>query len=112
MIGTITILYGAVVFALPVGVIGTTFSQHYERFLAEQRFRQELAARETDLDSEGEDPPGASPVARISSIRCGQEPHGPTPLEPELQSAIRQVSMLTGVPADHVRRWEQRLAGV
>merc|ERR550514_2155041 len=43
VIGSVTILSGMVVLAMPVGVIGANFSTEYERVQQEKRRRQKMA---------------------------------------------------------------------
>jgi hypothetical protein len=99
-VGSVTILYGAMVFALPVGIIGTTFSRAYDQFLAEQTMRKSFEAKEES--SGGGRLSLSSADASISSAE-------PPPLVEEMCLSLHQASVAAGLPAETALRWEASL---
>eukprot|EP00927_Polykrikos_kofoidii_P050495 TRINITY_DN44404_c0_g1_i1.p1 TRINITY_DN44404_c0_g1~~TRINITY_DN44404_c0_g1_i1.p1 ORF type:complete len:785 (-),score=89.05 TRINITY_DN44404_c0_g1_i1:84-2399(-) len=102
LIGCITILYGAVIFTIPIGVIGTTFSKQYEQFLEESLHHEARdEAKATDLSppvSKNEDEKPA--VSVLNS--------GPPLLVVEFKHALRQIAIAADIKHNILARWEKR----
>mmetsp|Transcript_88940 Transcript_88940/g.215736 ORF Transcript_88940/g.215736 Transcript_88940/m.215736 type:complete len:379 (+) Transcript_88940:1-1137(+) len=99
-IGVMTTLYGAVVFALPVGVIGTTFSQAFEQFRAEQSLRKLLVEHDSAADA--------------TSEACAEDSliDEPPVLVLDLQAAVQNLATTVGLPVGLVKRWDEQLKSV
>jgi len=109
-VGVLTILYGTVVFALPVGVIGTTFSQQYEQLRAEQDFRRALEEQSESVESGPMVPEGQLRTSVISkpALEC----NGPPTLVLELRLALQQAAIAAGVPLGISKKWDERLLAI
>merc|ERR1712110_32521 len=92
VIGSVTILYGTVVFALPVGVIGSTFSRQFERFQQEQEARHAMSDQTQEEHHH--------PTVSIS---------WPPVVISEFNTTLEQVAKLAEVPPDMVTCWVERL---
>lgn len=95
-VGSMTILYGSVVFALPVGVIGTTFSQAFDQFRSEQTLRKLLSEQAAA---------GDSPELSMETVEYNETP----PLVSEFQNAVQNCAMSIGLPMTMAQRWEEKL---
>lgn len=100
-VGGMTIVFGAVVFALPVGMIGTTFSHSYDQLLLEQAERKllerDLATFSLNLiATEGD------------NIRTSVTAATPLVVS-ELRLALLRLAMVVGIPLDVERSWESQL---
>jgi len=97
-IGSVTILYGVVVFALPVGVIGTTFSKAYDNFLNEQTLRKQHEADEET----------SSVCSPKNSEKIVQFP----PLVHNFIETVQQNEAALNLPFGITQRWEESLKNI
>jgi len=100
-VGAMTIMFGAVVLTLPVGVIGTTFSQSFEKFRTEQNLRR-LLDEQASIGEASETPTESEPMTYDE----------PPVLVTELETALQNLAGAAGVPCGLVQRWEEQLKAV
>eukprot|EP00927_Polykrikos_kofoidii_P035865 TRINITY_DN30379_c0_g1_i1.p1 TRINITY_DN30379_c0_g1~~TRINITY_DN30379_c0_g1_i1.p1 ORF type:complete len:809 (+),score=92.26 TRINITY_DN30379_c0_g1_i1:138-2564(+) len=103
VVGSMTILYGTVVFALPVGVIGNTFSKLLEQFQEDSSYRHTMnELHEASLPASEEEE-----IHMRNSI--GEQFAGlPMPLV-EFMLVLRHVAGGAEVRYDILARWEERM---
>lgn len=108
LIGAACILYGAVVFALPVGIIGTAFSQAYESFMAEQAYRNSLDNAENS-DELGVISTSSSIYGSMKSVDSMMDAPA---IFVELKASLHQVAMSVCLPEGLRKELEHKLSEV
>jgi len=97
-VGAATILYGVVVFALPVGIIGTAFSQAYDQILEDQAYRKSLEQEEIESTHREADPTSAAPSF-----------NEPPACFVELWIALHRTAMAAGIPVTMAKTWQSEM---
>jgi len=99
LIGAATILYGVVVFALPVGIIGTAFSQAYDQILEDQAYRKSLEQEEIESKDREADP----------NKHAAPNFHEPPAVFNELWISIHRTAMAAGIPLAMAKTWQSEM---
>jgi len=99
-VGGVCIIYGVMVFALPVGIIGTAFAQAYDSFLSEQALRKSLQLQEEAAKSRRD-----SCIESLSQTAPSDVPE----VVVDVKVALHQSALAMGLSAAMYKRWEADL---